>query len=175
MARGGCKAGMCVEWINTSPVQELEKFFRRCCTCETWIKRMVAGRPYNSRDSVLKAAAVNWQGLDESDYLEAFEGHPMIGDIQSLAMKYADTRTFAHDEQSRVTTANQEILQALATGNGEYQARFGFVFLVCATDKSAGEILAILQARLRNTRDMEIQHAGQEQCKITRIRLERLL
>lgn len=166
---------MGVEWINMASVPELESFFCRCCTCESWIKRMVAGRPYNSLDSVLKAADVNWRGLDESDYLEAFEGHPMIGDIQSLAMKYADTRTFAYDEQSRVTTANQEILQALATANAEYQARFGFVFIVCATDKSAGEILAILQARLRNTRDMEIQNAGQEQGKITRIRLERLL
>lgn len=166
---------MGVKWIYTASVPELESFFHRCCTCETWVQRMVAGRPYNSRDSVLKAADVNWQGLDESDYLQAFEGHPMIGDIQSLAMKYADTRTFAYDEQSRVTTANQEILQALATGNAEYKARFGFVFLVCATDISAGEILASLQARLRNTRDMEIQNAGQEQCKITRIRLERLL
>jgi len=166
---------MGVEWINTASVPELESFFRRCCTCETWVQRMVIERPYNSRDSLLQAADVNWQGLDESDYLQAFEGHSIIGDIQSLAMKYADTRTFAYDEQSRVTTANQEILQALATGNAEYQARFGFVFLVCATDKSAGEILEFLQARLRNTRDMEIQHAGQEQCKITRIRLESLL
>ena len=166
---------MGVEWINTASVPELESFFRRCCTCGAWIKRMVAGRPYNSRGSVLKAADGNWQGLDESEYLQAFEGHPMIGDIQSLGMKYADTRTFSYEEQSKVLTASQEILQALVTGNAEYTARFGFVFLVCATDKNAGEILAILQARLRNTRDMEIQHAGQEQGKITHIRLERLL
>jgi 2-oxo-4-hydroxy-4-carboxy-5-ureidoimidazoline decarboxylase len=166
---------MCVEWINTTSVPELDTFFRRCCTCETWIKRMVAGRPYNSRDSVLKTADANWQGLDESDYLQAFEGHPMIGDIHSLQTRYADTRSFASDEQSRVNSANHETLEALMAANAEYKIRFGFVFIVCATGKSAEEILTVLHARLGKTKDEELRHAAQEQCKITRIRLEKLL
>jgi len=166
---------MCVEWINTASVPELESFFRRCCTCETWIQRMVAGRPYNSRDRMLKATDANWQGLDELDYLQAFEGHPMIGDIHSLPTKYDDTKVLATDEQSRVNTAQQETLEALAAANAEYKARFGFVFIVCAMGKSAEEILALLQARLGNTKEEELHHAAQEQCKITRTRLEKML
>lgn len=166
---------MSVEWMNTASVLELGHFLRRCCACETWIHRMVCGRPYTSRDEVLKAADLNWRWLDDSDYLQAFEGHPMIGDFHSLQTRYADTRILASDEQSRVHSANHETLEALVAANAEYKARFGFVFIVCATGKSAEEILTLLHVRLGKTKDEELRHAAQEQCKITRIRLEKLL
>jgi len=164
-----------VEWINKASVPELERFFRQCCTCEIWIHRMVSGRPYNSRDAVLKTADVHWRQLDESDYLQAFEGHPMIGNIHSLQTKYADTRVLAANEQSKVNIASHETLEALVAANAEYKTRFGFVFIVNATSKSAREILVLLQGRLGNSRDEEIHNAAREQCKITRIRLEKLL
>ena len=166
---------MGVEWINMASVQELGNFFRQCCTCEIWIRRMVNGRPYNSRAAVLKTADVHWRQLDESDYLQAFDGHPMIGDIHSLQTKYADTRVLAANEQSKVNTASHETLEALAAANAEYRARFGFVFIVCATGKSARDILAVLYTRLENTREEEINNAAREQGKITHIRLEKLI
>ena len=166
---------MGVEWVNKASVPELRNFLRQCCACEIWIHRMVTGRPYKSLDAVLKAADVNWRRLDESDYLQAFEGHPMIGDIHSLPTKYADTRVLAAEEQSRANTAHHETLEALAAANVEYKTRFGFVFIVCAKGKSSREILALLLARLGNTRDEEIHNAAQEQCKITRFRLEKLV
>ena len=100
-----------MEWINKASISELENFFRQCCTCEVWIHHMVSGRPYHSRDAVFKTADVHWRRLDESDYLQAFEGHPMIGDIHSLQKKYADTRVLAADEQSRVNAAHHELLE----------------------------------------------------------------
>lgn len=136
---------------------------------------MVSGRPYCTREALFKAADDNWQRLDAANYLQAFAGHPMIGAVQSLQMKYADTGVLSAAEQSRVNTANPETLETLVAANTEYMARFGFVFIVCATGKSASEMLALLQARLGNTRDEEIHNAGSEQCKITRIRLQKLL
>lgn len=169
------KADMGVKGINNASGLELRNFLRQCCGCETWIQRMVIGRPYESLDALLKAAEVNWERLDESDYLQAFEGHPVIGNIQSLPAKYADTKFLATGEQSMVTAAHHETLEKLAEANAEYRDRFGFVFIVCAMGKSAEEILTLLQARLRNTKEEELRHAAREQCKITRHRLEKLL
>lgn len=163
------------EWINNVSVPELTNFLRQCCGCEKWIRRMVIGRPYESPDALLKAAEVNWERLDESDYLQAFEAHPMIGDIHSLPTKDVDTKALSADEQSRVATAQHETLDKLAEMNAKYKARFGFVFIVCAMDKSAEEILELLQDRLGNTKDEEIRQAAREQSQITRHRLEKML
>ena len=166
---------MSMVWINAVSATELENFFRQCCSCETWVQRMVSRRPYDSRDAVLRAADENWQQLDEADYMQAFAGHPLIGDVQSLQMNYADAGGLSAAEQSGVTTAQHETLEALVAANAAYTVRFGFIFIVCATGKRASEMLALLQARLGNTRDEEIHNAKSEQCKITRIRLEQLL
>jgi len=169
------KAVKDVAWINNGPVPEVTNFLRQCCACEIWIHRMVIGRPYESLDLLLTAAEVNWQGLDDLDYLQAFEAHPMIGAIHSLPTKYSDTKALSTDEQSRVNTAQHETLEKLAAANAEYKARFGFVFIVCAKGKSAEDILVLLQSRLGNTKDQELSHAAQEQCKITHHRLEKML
>lgn len=99
----------------------------------------------------------------------------MIGDVQSLQMKYPDAGLLSAAEQSGVYAANHKTREALVSANTEYLDRFGFIFIVCATGKSASEMLALLRARLGNTRDEEILNAGIEQCKIMRIRLEKLL
>ena len=166
---------MSLEWVNKASESELESFFSRCCSAKNWVHCMVSGRPYDTRDALFSAADENWQRLGESDYLQAFEGHPMIGDRRLLEMKYGDTGLFSAAEQSGVNTADHETLEALVTANTEYRARFGFIFIVCATGKNAGEMLALLRSRLGNTRDEEIYNAGAEQRKIIRIRLEKLL
>ena len=136
---------------------------------------MVGNRPYDSADALRLAADDNWRGLAEADYLQAFDGHPKIGDVGSLKAKYANTKELAAGEQSSVNEASDEVIRALADGNTRYQEKFGFIFIVCASGKSAGEMLALLQARLPNNRDRELANAAEEQRKIFHLRLEKLL
>ena len=136
---------------------------------------MVSGRPYSSAEALRSAADQNWQGLDESDYLQAFDGHPKIGDVGSLKTKYANTKELAAGEQSSVNVASDDTIRALADGNSAYEDKFGFIFIVCATGKSAAQMTALLQARLPNERNQELINAAEEQRKIFQIRLEKLL
>lgn len=136
---------------------------------------MVESRPYDSAADVLHEANACWQDLGEEDYLEAFEGHPKIGDVNSLKKKYANTKRLAAGEQSAVTTASDEVIDKLAEGNHRYQEKFGFIFIVCASGKSAQEMSDLLQARLGNKRQTELANAAQEQRKIFQIRLNNLL
>lgn len=136
---------------------------------------MVKSRPYAKAGDVLHQADIHWQEVGEEDYLEAFEGHPKIGDINSLKEKYANTKQLAAGEQSGVTTASDVVIDRLAEGNRRYQEKFGFIFIVCATGKSAQEMSDLLQARLNNTRQSELGIAAQEQRKIFQIRLNQLL
>ncbi|RZK26134.1 MAG: OHCU decarboxylase, partial [Hymenobacter sp.] len=113
--------------------------------------------------------------LSEADWREAFTHHPKIGDVSALREKFASTATWAAGEQGAVRQASQSTLEALAAGNEAYAQRFGYIFIVCATGKSAAEMLALLQARLPHEPAQEIKIAMSEQAKITRLRLEKLL
>ena len=166
---------MSIEDINGADTDTASHLFRQCCTSETWIESMVGNRPYDSADALRLAADDNWRGLTEADYLQAFDGHPKIGDVGSLKAKYANTKELAAGEQSSVNEASDELIRALADGNTRYQEKFGFIFIVCASGKSAGEMLALLQARLPNKRDRELANAAEEQRKIFHLRLEKLL
>ena len=113
--------------------------------------------------------------MDFSDILEAFSHHPKIGaNIETLRAKFQQTAGWSASEQASVSQASDAVLQALAQGNIDYEAKFGYIFIVCATGKSAAEMLNLLQARLVNTPADEIKLAAAEQAKITRIRLEKL-
>ena len=109
------------------------------------------------------------------DYLEAFSGHPKIGDIQSLQKKYSDSANLARSEQSGVESASPEILQKLSAANHAYEEKFGFIFIVCATGKSAPEMLAILQDRLEGERAAELKTACEQQRQIFHLRLDSFL
>jgi 2-oxo-4-hydroxy-4-carboxy-5-ureidoimidazoline decarboxylase len=147
----------------------------QCCVSERWVERMVESRPFADVEALYSAADSNWQNLDDADYLQAFEGHPMIGDVSTLRAKYANTKELASGEQSSVNQATEEVIQALSRDNKAYFDKNGFIFIVCATGKSAAEMLALLQARLPNDRATEIVNAAEEQRKITRIRIEKML
>lgn len=166
---------MSVETINSMDASTASHSFRQCCTSQTWIARMVASRPYPAAAAMVEAADNNWRDLQEQDYLEAFDGHPKIGDVNSLKTKYANTKALAAGEQSLVDVASDETIQALSDGNSAYEEKFGFIFIVCATGKSAVEMLSLLEDRLRNAREQEIVNAAEEQRKIFQIRLEKLL
>ncbi len=160
--------------INKFTIEKASDAFMQCCTSTTWVSKMVASRPYNSIDELYSVANQHWIGLEEPDYLEAFDGHPKIGDVNSLMKKYANTKALAAGEQSGMNAADEQTIKQLSQGNSDYQDKFGFIFIVCATGKSAQEMNAMLQARLTNNRSAELLNAAEEQRKIFHIRLSKL-
>lgn len=143
-----------------------------CCVSRRWIEGMLSGRPYSDIQSLRLAADKVWASLTKEDYLEAFEGHPKIGDVNSLKAKYAGSGDLAAHEQSGVAQATQAVIERLAKGNQRYEERFAFIFIVCATGKSALEMCELLERRLENDPEAELQIAAEEQRKILQIRLE---
>jgi len=162
------------ELNNSDPAKVLPELIR-CCGSQRWADSILARRPYASVKDLFQTSDEIWQGLDRSDWLEAFSHHPKIGDVNSLREKFASTSTWAEGEQKGVRSADDATLNGLAEGNSDYERKFGYIFIVCATGKSAAEMLALLNARLPNGADDEMMVAMQEQNKITRIRLEKLL
>jgi len=109
------------------------------------------------------------------DWKEAFTHHPRIGDVASLTEKFASTALWASGEQNGVNTASKETIEALAEANRLYEEKFGYIFIVCATGKSAEQMLTLLKQRLHNSPKEEIEVAAEEQNMITKLRLEKLL
>ncbi len=159
------------ERINGSGGRDL---LANCCAARAWVAGILAHRPFGDDAGVMTAANEVAAELDEADWLEAFAAHPMIGDVESLREKYAATKAVAAGEQSGAAGASEATLAELAQLNREYREKFGFIFIVFATGKSADEMLAILKQRIGNVRDDELCHAAGEQMKITRLRLENL-
>jgi 2-oxo-4-hydroxy-4-carboxy-5-ureidoimidazoline decarboxylase len=160
--------------INAWPDDQAIAAFRRCCGSTRWSQRMARLRPFDSVAAVFEAAERIWWGLDPTDWLEAFAAHPRIGDRDALRAKFTATAAWSAREQSGVDGASEDVLQALAEENTRYHERFGYLFIVCATGKTAAEMLALLRERLSNELGREIELAAAEQAKITRLRLEKL-
>ena len=164
-----------VPWINGLSSQEAVKVFRKCCGASIWCEQMSSNRPYADSAALLDRANAVFESLSSDDWLEAFECHPKIGDLESLRMKYPGNREWSAGEQAGVTDACEQTLQRLAEGNSDYLDRFGYLFIVCATGKSAAEMLSLLESRLQNTPEEELPIAAAEQRKITQLRLARML
>ncbi|WP_299874768.1 2-oxo-4-hydroxy-4-carboxy-5-ureidoimidazoline decarboxylase [uncultured Cocleimonas sp.] len=161
--------------LNKLTKEQAIDAFMQCNTSHRWCERMEQSRPFSDSQSLLEKADEVWALSTKADLLEAFEGHPEIGNVSSLREKYRNTEKLAGHEQSGVNTANEDTLQVLAQGNNDYKDKFGFIFIVCATGKSAEEMLQLLQQRLPNSRNEELENAAEEQRKITQIRLKKLL
>ena len=161
--------------LNALSNEDARFAFTNCCTASRWVAGMVDARPFETIDQCHLAAKTVWDSMEEADFLEAFEGHPKIGDVTSLREKYAHTKKLASGEQSSVNEADEATIQALAQGNTDYENKFGFIFIVCATGKSAAEMNELLQQRLPNDRDTELQNAAGQQSLITAIRIDKLL
>jgi OHCU decarboxylase len=145
-----------------------------CCAAQKWVSSLLAYRPFANDDTLFAACDAAAAALTEPDWLEAFAAHPLIGDVDSLRKKYAATKQLAVGEQSGVDVASETTLRELAELNRTYAERFGFIFIVFATGKTADEMLGILKSRINNSRDQELAIAAAEQLKITRLRLEKL-
>ena len=140
-----------------------------CCGSGKWVSLMIKKFPFASGGLLIEEAARTWYNeCDKNDWMESFAHHPKIGDRKSLAEK------FAAGEQAAVTGATEEVIGALAEANQEYEKKFGFIFIVCATGKSAHEMLQLLNARSKNDAESELTIAMGEQHKITLIRLKKL-
>jgi 2-oxo-4-hydroxy-4-carboxy-5-ureidoimidazoline decarboxylase len=160
--------------LDLAPPDEARDLLQSCCGATAWVDRMMARRPFGSRDALAAAARDEWFGLGHSDWLEAFSQHPKIGDRHSLRQRFARTAHLSEREQAGIDGASEDVLEALAEGNREYERRFGYLFIVCASGKPAGEMLGLLRQRLHNSPAAEIRVAAEEQAKITELRLMRL-
>ena len=166
---------MTLEELNAAGESRARAAFERCCGSRVWVEHMVASRPYADQEALFEHAASTAHLLGESDWHEAFAHHPRIGDVESLRQKFSTTATWAENEQAGAGAGSDDALRAIQRGNRDYEARFGYIFVVCATGRSAREILAVLRGRLGNDPAAEIRIAAGEQMKITRLRLEKLL
>lgn len=162
--------------LNTLSEQVAFEKLEQCCASKTWVNKVLESRPFSSAEALIKKAGAIWfNECINKDYLEAFTGHPKIGDVNSLKEKFAHTAKWAGNEQSKVKEANIETIEALAKANDEYEEKFGYIFIVSASGKSAKEMLAIVQERLQHDKEDEIYVAMNEQHKITLIRLAKLI
>lgn len=161
--------------LNAASSADAEAALLRCCGARRWAVGVATARPFDSHLELFAAGENAFDGLGESDWLEALRAHPKIGDRAALAARFAGTAAWAEGEQSGAREAPDEVLDALAKGNTEYDARFGFPFVVCATGQAAFRMLASLHERLPNPRDIELGIAADEQRRITRLRIGKLL
>jgi 2-oxo-4-hydroxy-4-carboxy-5-ureidoimidazoline decarboxylase len=149
--------------------------FMRCCGSRRWAETMARGRPYRDAAALLAAAERAFAPLSRGDWLAAFSHHPRIGERAALAERFPATADWSASEQGGVTGAGEDVLEALIQANREYEERFGYIFIVCATGKSAAEMLGLLRERLPHEPEAELEIAAAEQRKITAIRLRKLL
>lgn len=166
---------MTLDAFNTLSLEEAREELFKCCGSSIWVKKLAEKIPFISIEELKNESDSIWFGCDKKDWLEAFTHHPKIGDIKSLEKKFSSTKQWASVEQSGVTTATKNILQELKESNDDYEKKFGYIFIVCATGKSAEEMLAILKSRLNNSPQEEIKIAVNEQNKITHLRIDKLV
>ena len=161
---------MTIKAFNKINKTEKLKQLMSCCGSSTWADLMLKQFPFADEKDLVDAAIDTWYNQCNSmDWLESFTHHPKIGDVKSL------TKKFAGKEQASVAAATKKTIAALANANTEYEAKFGFIFIVCATGKPATEMLCLLEDRLGNTIGEELHIAMGEQMKITILRFQKLI
>lgn len=159
--------------FNALASEQAESLLMDCCGSTHWAATVAARRPYANTEALHKAADSIWWKLDRTDWLEAFSSHPQIGDNPASGSESA--RQWAEGEQTGARIASDDVKTRLARANHAYFEKFGYIYIVCATGKTAEGMLAILNQRLQNDMASEISIAAEQQRLITRIRLDKLL
>lgn len=167
--------GRALAELNERPAEEAQRLLLECCGSRRWARAMAAGRPFRDAESLHAAADAVWTTLGEEDWLEAFAAHPRIGKRASAAGARQRHARWSEQEQSGTAAAAPGVLDALAEANRSYEERFGHVFLICATGRSAEEMLAALRTRMEHDAATELRVAAEEQRRIMHLRLEKLL
>lgn len=161
-------------WNRASRAEAVREVMA-CCGATTWGEMLAHRRPFLDEASLLAASDEVWRSLPAADWLEAFLSHPRIGESSAQAPLPAQSASWSRQEQGRVSDSDQEIKAALTSANRAYELKFGHIFIVCATGKSAAEILAILRRRMQNDEDAELREAAEQQRQITQLRLKKWL
>ncbi len=164
-----------LEKLNRTSQATAENALLSCCGSRRWAQNMAEARPFSDVAALLNQAEQIWQNLEIKDWLEAFAAHPKIGAKSGVPQATAQSAEWSNSEQSGTQHATDSVRTELEEANRLYEEKFGFIFIVCATGKSAEEMLEICQERLNNDADLEIRIAANEQRKITEIRLKKLL
>jgi len=159
---------------NTLRFDEATAQILACGGTQSWARAMSTRRPFHNESSLAAASDEIWRSMSPSDCLEAFRSHPRIGEAPQ-ALSNETPSKWARHEQSKVADADSGIKAALAEGNREYEKKFGHIFIVCATGKSAPEILEMLTRRMSNDAEAELREAAEQQRQITLLRLKKWL
>lgn len=162
-------------WLNSLTADEAAKELLQCCGSKRWATEMTRQRPFPTEETLLAAANDIWWSLDQTDWLEAFRSHPKIGEKKAADNVSAQSQQWSGQEQSGVTNASHTTVSTLATLNHDYEQKFGFIFIICATGKTSDEMLSALRERLQHDPQAELAIAAAEQSKITELRLKKLL
>jgi 2-oxo-4-hydroxy-4-carboxy-5-ureidoimidazoline decarboxylase len=160
---------------NAAPFEAAAKQILPCCGSKAWASEMAARRPCQDESALMAASDETWRSLNESDWMEAFDSHPRIGESSVPNPSAHRSATWAMQEQKNVAAADDAVKIALMEGNREYENKFGRIFIVCATGKSAAELLEILRRRLQKDLRTELHEAAEQQRQITQIRLRKWL
>jgi 2-oxo-4-hydroxy-4-carboxy-5-ureidoimidazoline decarboxylase len=160
--------------LNEMSREQARAALFECCGATRWVEGMIERRPFTSTPELMLAADTVWSALEAKDYLEAFTHHPEIGDVSALRERFTRTAELSAGEQAGIAGTPEPTLIALRDGNRAYSRRFGFIFIVCASGKTADEMLDMLQERLQNEPDRELGIAAAEQAKITKLRLRKV-
>ena len=159
---------------NDAEEQEAVDAMLACCGARRWAQAMAARRPIRDEAAFSDAADREWRGMEEADWLQAFACHPRIG-ARTAAHDTTMSAAWSSEEQASTANAAVAVLENLALGNVSYEERYGFTYIVCATGKSADEMLAILERRLNSDRETELREAAEQQRRILQIRLRKWL
>ena len=166
---------MTLAHLNALDETEARAELERCCGAKLWAERMLEARPFADRAALLARAEREFWALGEAGWRDAFSHHPRIGDQASALTRFARTAAWAAEEQSGAADASNIVRAGLVEANRVYEKKFGYVFIVCATGKTAEEMFGMLTARLENAPESELAIAANEQLEITKLRLEKLL
>ena len=159
--------------LNRLSLEEAYAELLKCCGSTRWARETAALKPFWDVTQVVIIGHRVWSELSEDDWLEAFHAHPKIGEAKAAAAVTEQERRWSEGEQARAQESPDAIRAALASANREYEERFGFIFIICASGRTAEEILAALRERMNNERDAELRIAAGEQWNITELRLRK--
>ena len=161
--------------LDALPESDAERALADCCGSDRWVAGMLTARPFGNAETLFSEAERIWNSLEPDDWRQAFAAHPRIGQRDEIRRDAARAARWSSEEQAGAEEADGAVLVELAEANRRYEERFGQIFIVCASGKSAAEMLSILEKRLANPPDEELEIAAAEQAAITRLRLEKLL
>ena len=162
--------------FNDLPKAEIRSSLLNCCASHKWVERMIEKIPFENESDLFNNAITVWANdCDEADWKEAFAAHPRIGSRKDIVAKSDESNTWASNEQAGMDQADSELKNDIASNNRSYFDKNGFIYLVCASSKSAEELAVLLEQRLKHSTAEELHIAAGEQSKITLLRLQKTI